>query len=182
MSSNTATGALASNVASDGAAALRRKAAEKCQLVLSTLRDSYDGYKQCVADTKDAAMRLLFDKIAESRADFISQLSNSIRVDLGVEPYVILILFSYKTNLFFFRVQSGSTLASAHRTWIDVKAWFTDGRDKSAIVTEVHRGEEALITLYQSAIDDPNIIPKVRDLLHEQLQTIKAQNASVDAL
>jgi hypothetical protein len=101
MSSNTATGTLASNVASDGAGALRRKAAEKCQLVLSTLRDSYDGYKQCVADTKDAAMRLLFDKIAESRADFISQLSNAIRVDLGVEPYVILILFSYQMNISF---------------------------------------------------------------------------------
>jgi hypothetical protein len=86
MSSNTATGTLASNFASDDAAALRRKAAEKCQLVLSTLRDSLDGYKQCSIDTKDMAMRLLFDKIAASRSDFIAQLSNSIRVDLGVEP------------------------------------------------------------------------------------------------
>lgn len=90
MSSNTATGALASNVAADDAAVVRRKAAEKCQLVLTTLRDSLDGYKQCVADTKDTAMRLLFDKIATSRADLIAQLSNAIRVDLGVEPYVFI--------------------------------------------------------------------------------------------
>ena len=88
MSSNTATGALASNFAGSDATALRRVAAEKCQLVLSTLRDSYDGYKQCEADTKDVAMRLLFDKIAASRSDLTAQLSNSIRVDLGVEPYV----------------------------------------------------------------------------------------------
>lgn len=88
MSSNTATGALASNFASIGASAVREKAAEQCQLVLSTLRDSFDGYQQCVADTKDVAMRLLFDKIAASRSDLIAQLSNSIRVDLGVEPYV----------------------------------------------------------------------------------------------
>ena len=92
MSTNTATGSLASNVAATDAAAVRRKAAEKCQLVLSTLRDSHDGYKQCATDTKDTAIRLLFDKIAGSRADLIAQLSNSIRVDLGVEPYVNIFL------------------------------------------------------------------------------------------
>jgi len=98
MSSNTATGALASQVANDDAAAVRRKAAENCQIVLGALHDSLDGYRQCVTDTKDTAMRLLFDKIAASRIDLISQLSNAIRVDLGVEPYVIL-FFVYIFNL-----------------------------------------------------------------------------------
>jgi len=165
MSTNTATGSLASNVAANDATIIRRKAVEKCQIVLGGLYDSLDGYKQCAADTKDTAMRLLFDKIAASRAEFISLLSNSIRVDLGVEP-----------------VQSGSTLAAAHRTWIDVKSWFTDGRDKSAIVSEVHLGEAALIKLYESAINDPDVAIKVRDLLHEQLKIVKQQDASVDAL
>lgn len=93
MSSNTATGALATNVADEDAAALRRRAAEKCQVVLSVLHDSYNGYKQCVADTKDSAMSLLFDTIATNRSVLISQLSNAIKVDLGVEPYVILFFF-----------------------------------------------------------------------------------------
>ncbi len=88
MSTNTATGSLATNVAADDAAAVRREAAEKCQIVLSALHDSFDGYRQCAADTRDATMKLLFDKISASRADLISQLTNSIRVDLGVEPYV----------------------------------------------------------------------------------------------
>jgi len=165
MSTNTATGSLASNVAANDATIIRRKAVEKCQIVLGGLYDSLDGYKQCAADTKDTAMRLLFDKIAASRAEFISLLSNSIRVDLGVEP-----------------VKTGSALAAAHRTWIDVKSWFTDGRDRSVIVSEIHRGENVLISLYQSAIDDQDILPKVRDLLFEQVKTIKEQNASVDAL
>jgi hypothetical protein len=39
-----------------------------------------------------------------------------------------------------------------------------------------------LIKLYQAAIEDPDILPKVRDLLHEQMKTIKDQNAAVDAL
>ena len=63
-----------------------------------------------------------------------------------------------------------------------MKAWFTDGRDKSVIVTEVHNGEGVLIKLYETAIEDPDILVKVRDLLHEQLKIVKEQNASVDAL
>ncbi|CAF1535165.1 unnamed protein product, partial [Adineta steineri] len=70
----------------------------------------------------------------------------------------------------------------AHRTWIDVKAWFTDGRDKSAIISEVHLGEEALIKLYETAIEDSDIPLKLRDLLHAQVKIIKEQNASVDAI
>jgi hypothetical protein len=89
MSSNTATGALAANVATDDAAARRRINAEKCQLVLSGLYDSFDGYKQCAIDTKDPGMRLLFDRIASSRSNLISQLASAIRADLGVEPYVV---------------------------------------------------------------------------------------------
>ena len=86
MSSNTATGALASHVASDEATALRRKAVEKCQLLLETLYDSYNGYKQCAEDCKDATAKLLFQKIAASRSDLIAQLSNVIKVDLGTDP------------------------------------------------------------------------------------------------
>jgi uncharacterized protein (TIGR02284 family) len=103
---------------------------------------------------------------------------------LGVEPYVI---WSFEKNnvdlsIDYFRIKSGSAIAAAHRTWIDVKAWFTDGQDKSVIITEVHRGEEILIKFYETAVEDPNINSKIRDLLQEQLQTVKEQNASVDVI
>ncbi len=95
MSSNTTTGILASQVASDEAAAIRRKVAEKCQIVLETLYDSYNGYKQCAADCKDTTVQLLFQRIAASRFDLIAQLSNVIKVDLGIEPYVIYLCKMY---------------------------------------------------------------------------------------
>ena len=86
MSSNTATGALAAQVASDEAGAVRRKAAEKCQIVLETLYDSFNGYQQCATDCKDTTMKLLFQTIATSRSDMIGELSTVIKVDLGLEP------------------------------------------------------------------------------------------------
>ncbi|CAF3597659.1 unnamed protein product, partial [Rotaria sp. Silwood2] len=159
MSSNTTTGTLASQIASDEAVSLHRHVAEKCQIVLETLYDSYNGYKQCADDCKDTTMKLLFQTIAASRAEFIGQLSNVIQVDLSVEP-----------------IKSGSAIAAAHRTWIDVKTWFTDGRDKSAIAAEVHRGEQILIRFYEVAIEDANIPSKIRDLLAEQLKQVKEQN------
>ncbi len=82
----------------------------------------------------------------------------------------------------YFRIKSGSAIAAAHRTWIDVKTWFTDGRDKSVIASEVHRGEEILIMFYQTALQDPDILPQIRDLLQEQLKTVKEQNLAVDAI
>jgi hypothetical protein len=100
MSSNTTTGILASQVASDEAAAIRRKVVEKCQIVLETLYDSYNGYKQCADDCKDTTTKLLFQTIAAKRADLITQLSNVIKIDLGVEPYVInlcrILIYIYK--------------------------------------------------------------------------------------
>ncbi len=95
MSSNTPAGVLASQVASDEAASIRRKVAEKCQIVLETLYDSYNGYKQCAADCKDSTVQLLFQRIAASRFDLITQLSNVIEVDLGVQPYVIYLCKTY---------------------------------------------------------------------------------------
>ncbi len=86
MSSNTMTGILASQVASDEAAVVRQKAVEKCQIVLETLYDSYNGYKQCADDCKDPTVKLLFQRISESRAELIIQLSDAIKIDLGVEP------------------------------------------------------------------------------------------------
>jgi len=165
MSANTATGALASNTSSTEATVVREKALLKVQSVLESLYDSHDGYKACAADCKDSALTLLFQKAAATRAQFISVLANVIKVDLGAAP-----------------VTSGSTLAAAHRTWIDVKSWFTDGRDRSAIISEVHLGEAYLIKQYELAIEDPDLNVKVRDLLHEQLKTIKEQDFAVDAL
>lgn len=84
--------------------------------------------------------------------------------------------------LFCFRIKEGSTLAAAHRAWIDVKAWYTDGLDKEAIINEVHRGEQILIKFYEAALEDPSISPTIRDFLLEQLAKVTDQNLSIDTI
>jgi uncharacterized protein (TIGR02284 family) len=77
-------------------------------------------------------------------------------------------------------VTSGSGLAAVHRSWVDVKAWFTDGREKAAIIAEICRGETHLIQEYEAALlEDEYLTDKVRQVLQEQLKTIRAQYVAV---
>ncbi|CAF4246604.1 unnamed protein product, partial [Rotaria magnacalcarata] len=43
-------------------------------------------------------------------------------------------------------------------------------------------GEQILIKFYEAALEDQNILPKVRDLLHEQLTKVKEQNLSINTI
>ena len=58
----------------------------KCQTVLEHLYDSYNGYNSCANDCTDTVLQALTGKIANSRSDFISQLSSVIKNELGLEP------------------------------------------------------------------------------------------------
>ena len=57
-----------------------------------------------------------------------------------------------------FRVTSGSGLAAIHRSWFDAKTWFTDGRDKAAIIAEIHRSEMHLIQQYEEALSESKFL------------------------
>ena len=54
-----------------------------------------------------------------------------------------------------FRVTSGSGLAATRQAWIDVKAWLNDGRDKAAILAEIHRSEAHLMQQYAIILQEP---------------------------
>ena len=58
----------------------------KCQTVLEHLYDSYNGYKSCAEDCRDTVLQTLSQTIANSRSNFIGQLSSVIRNELGLEP------------------------------------------------------------------------------------------------
>ncbi|CAM2730332.1 unnamed protein product [Rotaria socialis] len=115
----------------------RKKDGDKFHTVLEHLYDSYNGYKACADDCTDSVFQEVSQKIAKIRSDFIGQLSSAIRNELGLEP-----------------VTWSSGLGKAHQTWIDVKAWSTDGR--AGLVNG-----------------------KIREILQEQLKTVQEQDAAV---
>ncbi|CAF3840666.1 unnamed protein product [Rotaria sp. Silwood1] len=165
-SSNPTTSSPAKNVTPADAAHHRKETGHKCQTVLEHLYDSYNGYKACGEDCTDTVLQPVFQKIAGIRSDFIGQLSSIIRNELGLKP-----------------VTSSSGLGKAHQTWIDAKAWCTDGRSKASAIAEVHRGETRLIHLYDVALSEAEPLnEKVRQVLQEQLKTIREQDAAICVL
>ena len=75
---------------------------------------------------------------------------------------------------------SSSGLGKSHHKLIDVKVLCNGGRDKTAAIAEVHREEMALIHQYETALSQAtHLNEKVRQVLQEQLKTIREQDAAI---
>jgi uncharacterized protein (TIGR02284 family) len=65
-----------------------------------------------------------------------------------------------------------STSGALHRTWLDIKSAFT-GNDREAILNECERGEDAIKSAYETALDPEN------ELNPELLQVLQAQQRDI---
>ena len=73
----------------------------------------------------------------------------------------------------------GSTAGALHRTWMDVKAFFSED-DAEAMLEEAIRGDKAVIEEYNEVLADTHlpieaatIIRRQRDWLKQDLEKIK---------
>jgi len=70
-------------------------------------------------------------------------------------------------------VAEGTSASGAlHRTWLDIKSAFT-GSDREAILNECERGEDAIKSAYESALDPDN------ELNPELVQVLQAQQRGI---
>ncbi|GAB2691198.1 PA2169 family four-helix-bundle protein [Mucilaginibacter koreensis] len=70
---------------------------------------------------------------------------------------------------------------SLHRTWLDVKAFFT-GHSERSVLEECEFGEDAIKKAYQTAIEDEKLPAYIKDILIEQQQKITASHDEIKAL
>jgi uncharacterized protein (TIGR02284 family) len=76
-----------------------------------------------------------------------------------------------------------STLNSGdlHRTWLDVKAFFT-GHSERSVLEECEFGEDAIKKAYRKAIEDEHLPAYIKDILTEQEQKLLAAHDQIKAL
>ncbi len=74
---------------------------------------------------------------------------------------------------------SGS--GSLHRTWLDVKAFFT-GHSERSVLEECEFGEDAIKKAYRTAIEDEHLPAYIKDILAEQEQKLLAAHDEIKAL
>ncbi len=118
--------------------------------------DSRDGFAYAgerLAE-KHSALSIRFYRYSQQRNDFYEKLKEVVQVN-HKEP-----------------VTRGSTAASLHRTWMELKDELNEMVDVSAVVFEAERGEGYIRDAYESAIHDVEE-PKLLALLKHQFASVQ---------
>jgi len=79
---------------------------------------------------------------------------------------------------------SSSVSGTLHRAWVDLKSTLT-GKDDTAILNEVERGEDVALKAYKEARSkavEKNLPATVQSLIDKQLQGVQANHDKVKAL
>ncbi|MBU2905955.1 PA2169 family four-helix-bundle protein [Arenibacter algicola] len=123
--------------------------------------DSVKGYEKAVENTTELGLQSYFRNKARERRIFLEELK-SVAPALNTRDEI-----------------DGSTLGALHRTWMDIKAFFS-GDDEEAMLEEAIRGDNAAIDEYNEVLVDVRlpseaaaVIRRQRDRLKEDLHRIK---------
>ncbi len=116
--------------------------------------DAEKGFKKASENAKHKKLKDYFNAKAQERYDFGHQLKSELKL-LGQEPD-----------------KGGSLTGDAHRTWMEVKSWFSSDNDES-MLEEAIRGEKASVDEYREVLNETTIPPSTKDILLFQKATIE---------
>ncbi|MCM4166481.1 hypothetical protein KCTC52924_03412 [Arenibacter antarcticus] len=129
--------------------------------IIQKNEDSVKGYKKAAENTENAGLQNYFWNKAKERRTFLVELKTSTPT-LNTRDKI-----------------DGSTAGALHRTWMDVKAFFS-GDDAEAMLEEAIRGDKAAIEEYNEVLANTlvppslsSIIRRQRDWLMQDLERIK---------
>lgn len=123
--------------------------------LIATTIDSVDGYTEAAKDAQNSRFAAMFNSRATERRVVASTLQAEVS-RLGGTPE-----------------DDGTILASAHRTFVGLKAAVT-GQDDQAIVNEVERGEDHIKAKFETALSDQELGADARSAIGSAWQSVKA--------
>lgn len=130
--------------------------------LMETCRDSERGYRAAADLVASDALRARFLETAAERARFAEELLPHAQRLGGDEA------------------SDGTTAASLHRRWMDLKARLTQ-HDDQAIFAEVLRGDTVTLRTYETALSE--VLPSsVRGVIEEQEQKARQVHAQLATL
>jgi len=117
--------------------------------------DSVKGFEKAAENAKDGGVKIYFEKRVAQRALFAKTLHNAAPAldtgDLDVD---------------------GTTKGSMHRTWMDVKAFFSSDNDE-AMLEESVRGDKSAIEEYNEILGDSMVPQRIKEIIREQRNEIQ---------
>lgn len=108
--------------------------------------DAEKGYRTASENAKSSALTNFFERKANQRKDFGKALKTEI-MTLGESPE-----------------KGGSLTGTAHRAWMNTKAFFSPENDE-AMLEEALRGEKASIEEYNEVMNSKEHLPKTTAMI-----------------
>lgn len=135
----------------------------KLNEILEKTYDAEKGFKKASENAKHGGLKSYFSKKAQERYDFGHQLKSEIK-NFHKEPE-----------------KGGSVTGAAHRTWMDVKSWFSADNDES-MLEEAIRGEKAAVDEYREVLQETTLPASTKDMLVSQKATIEQGLSNIKRL
>jgi len=122
--------------------------------LIATTIDSIDGYSESAQEAGSSRFTEMFNARATERRGALTKLQAEVG-RLGGNPE-----------------DDGTTLAAAHRGFLNLKSSVT-GQDDKAIINEVERGEDHIKAKYEAALEDNDLSAETRAVIQEAYASVK---------
>ena len=130
--------------------------------LIETCKDGQDGFQTAAEGVQNSNLKSSFYEFGQQRARYVGELQTLVR-ELGGDPET-----------------TGSTSATLHRGWINIKSLVT-GQDDEAILNEAERGEDVAKDQYKKALE-MSLPANVTTVIQKQYQEVQAAHDKVKAL
>lgn len=117
--------------------------------------DAIKGFEKASKNAEQVGIKSYFENKVVERMHFLKELRASVP-DLNLGSVEI----------------DGSTAGAAHRTWMDVKAFFSGDNDE-AMLEEAVRGDKAAMKDYDKALTETMVPPRVKDIIRAQREKLQ---------
>ena len=126
--------------------------------------DAIKGFEKASKNAEQVGIKSYFENKVVERMHFLKEVRASVPdLDLG----------SVKID--------GSAAGALHRTWMDVKAFFSGDNDE-AMLEEAVRGDKAAIEDYDKALAETMIPPRLKEIIRAQREKLQNDLATTEIL
>ena len=129
--------------------------------LIETLKDGENGFKTAANDVKDTRVKSTFQDFASQRSRLATELQGEVRKLGGEEE------------------KTGSSSASMHRGWMNIKSALGGG--EKSILDEAERGEDVAVQSYEKAMK-ASLPPDIAGVVRRQYDEVRRAHDPVKSL
>lgn len=139
------------------------KLVDQLEEILEKNRDAEKGYNKAAENADSRNLQAYFRKKATERRQFNEDLKREL-------------VASYDEI-----DDDGTFTGTMHRTWMDIKSFFS-GNDDESMLEEAIRGDKAAVEEYEDVLEEETLPPSVATLIRDQKMKIRTDLNKIKSL